>query len=109
MSRVVVVGSMNMDHVVRVPRLPAPGETIRTNDYTTGLGGKGFNQAVTAARCGADVVFVGCVGDDSDGAHLVQALVDEGIDTGYVRRHSDLPTGLALITVDGAGENTITV
>lgn len=109
MGRVVVVGSMNMDHVVRVPRLPAPGETIRTHDYTTGLGGKGFNQAVTAARCGADVVFVGCVGDDSDGDRLRQALADEGIDGGYVRHHASLPTGLAMITVDHAGENTITV
>ena len=108
MGRVVVVGSLNADHTVCVPRLPNLGETVTSGEYTFGLGGKGFNQAVTAARMGADVVMVGCVGADSDGDLLLQTLRDERIDASYVRR-SELPTGRAHITVDGDGNNTIVV
>lgn len=108
MGRVVVVGSLNVDHTVRVNRFPHVGETMTATDYSFGLGGKGFNQAVTAARMGADVVMVGCVGADTDGDLLLQALHDEGIDAGYVRR-SELPTGRAHIVVDGDGHNSIVV
>lgn len=108
MARVVVVGSLNADHTVRVPRLPQVGETITATAYTFGLGGKGFNQAVTAARMGADVVMVGCVGADRDGDLLLRTLLDEGIDAGYVRR-SELPTGHAHVTVDDDGRNSIVV
>jgi ribokinase len=107
-ARVVVVGSLNSDHTVRVARFPDEGETVTASGYHHGLGGKGFNQAVTAARMGADVTMVGCVGADADGNQLLQALHDEGIDFGYVRR-SELPTGRAHITVDGDGRNSIVV
>src|ERR1044071_8049271 len=109
MGRVVVVGSLNCDHTLTVERFPAVGETVRATGYRAGLGGKGFNQAVTAARMGADVVMVGCVGDDVDGNELLHALYEEGIDAGYVRRHAALPTGQAQITVDADGNNTIVV
>jgi len=107
-ARVVVVGSLNVDHTVRVDRFPEPGETVTAVDYTFGLGGKGFNQAVTAARMGVEVVMVGCVGADTDGDLLLQTLHDEGIDASYVRR-SERPTGRAHITVDSAGQNSIVV
>ena len=74
MGREVVVGSLNTDHTVTVARLPAPGETVIGQGYALALGGKGANQAIAAARQGADVVMVGCVGDDDDGDALVQAL-----------------------------------
>lgn len=108
MARVVVVGSLNVDHTVRVERFPAPGETVTATDYTFGLGGKGFNQAVTAARMGVEVVMVGCVGADTDGDLLVQTLHDERIDASYVRR-SELPTGSAHLIVDATGQNSIVV
>jgi len=107
-ARVVVAGSLNVDHTVRVERFPAPGETVTAADYTFGLGGKGFNQAVTAARMGVDVVMVGCVGADTDGDLLFQTLHAEGIDASYVRR-SELPTGRAHLTVDSSGQNSIVV
>src|SRR5436190_10072337 len=109
MGRLVVVGSLNVDHTLRVERFPEIGETITASGLASDLGGKGFNQAVTAARLGADVVMVGCVGADSDGDDLLRALIDEGIDAGYVRRHAELPTGHVHITVDGEGHNTIVV
>ena len=109
MARVVVVGSLNVDHTVQVERFPEVGETVTALGFTGGLGGKGFNQAVTAARMGVEVVMVGCVGADADGDVLVRALRQEGIDGGYVRRHAELPTGRAHITVDEAGRNTIVV
>jgi len=109
MGRVVVVGSLNTDHTVTVPSLPATGQTIIGTGYALALGGKGANQAIAAARQGADVVMVGCVGDDDDGDALVSALAAEGIDVGHVRRHAELPTGRAHITVDEHGRNTIVV
>jgi ribokinase len=109
MGRVVVVGSLNSDHTVRVQQHPAVGQTVLGLSYARALGGKGFNQAMTAARQGADVVMVGCVGDDGDGDDLLQALDEEGADAGYVRRHSELPTGRAHITVDADGRNSIVV
>lgn len=109
MGRLVVVGSLNVDHTARVERFPAAGETVTADAFTSDLGGKGFNQAVTAARMGADVVMVGCVGADTDGDHLLRALTEEGVDIGFVRRHGGFPTGRAHITVDAAGENTIVV
>ena len=108
MARVVVVGSLNVDHTVRVECFPQPGETVTATGYTFGLGGKGFNQAVTAARMGVEVEMVGCVGADTDGDLLLQALHDEGIDASYVRR-SELPTGRAHLTVDATGQNSIVV
>lgn len=105
---IVVVGSLNMDLVVRAPRLPAPGETVAGSDFSTSPGGKGANQAVAAARAGGRVRMIGAVGDDGFGADLVGALDAAGVDTGRVRRVPG-PSGVALISVDDAAENTIVV
>jgi ribokinase len=108
--RVVVVGSANTDMVVRVPHLPGPGETLLGGAFSMVPGGKGANQAVAAARLGAVVTFVGCVGADSFGDLTVLNLENEGIDTQFVTRDPDAATGVALITVDeDFGENTIVV
>jgi len=108
-GRVVVVGSLNVDHTARVLRMPREGQTVIAREYGRALGGKGFNQAVTAARQGADVVLVGCVGDDEGGTELLDALEREGVSSAFVRRHATLPTGRAHITVDDRGANTIVV
>jgi len=108
--RIVVVGSANTDMVTRVPRLPAPGETLLGGAFAIAPGGKGANQAVAAARLGAVVTFIGCVGADSFGDLLVLNLENEGIGTEFVTRDPDAATGVALITVDEEfGENTIVV
>jgi ribokinase len=106
---VTVLGSLNMDISVTVPALPAPGETVLGGEASFTPGGKGANQAVAAARLGADVRMVGCVGQDDFGGRLTEALVAEGIDATAVSRLPQMPTGLAMITVDAAGENIITV
>jgi ribokinase len=108
-GRVVVLGSLNVDHTVWVERLPKPGETLLGRVHTVTLGGKGLNQAVTAARQGASVAMVGCVGEDLDGAQVIAALEHEKIDASLVRRHAELPTGRAHITVADDGANTIVV
>jgi ribokinase len=105
----VVVGSLNVDHTAQVEHLPRPGQTVIARAYRRALGGKGFNQAVTAARQGAEVVLVGCVGDDDGGEELLGALRREGVSTAFVRRHADLPTGRAHISVDALGNNSIVV
>jgi ribokinase len=109
MGRVVVVGSLNVDHTIRVERFPDVGETLTASGFASGLGGKGFNQAVTAARMGAGVVMVGCVGADADGDQLLRTLSEEGVDAGFVRRDAERPTGRAHITVDDEGRNSILV
>ena len=106
---IVVVGSLNMDLVVRAPHIPVPGETVLGSDFGTFPGGKGANQAVAAARQGARVTFVGRVGADAFGQQLVTGLEAEGIDTRYVGVEEDAATGVALITLDSAGENSIVV
>lgn len=108
MGHVIVVGSINRDHLIRVEHAPAPGETILADGMRRQPGGKGANQAVAAARLGARVSMVGGVGDDPDGAELVAALAAEGVDTAAVVV-TDEPTGLALVTVQADGENSITV
>jgi ribokinase len=107
--RVTVLGSLNMDISVTVPRLPGPGATVLGSAAVFTPGGKGANQAVAAARLGADVRMVGCVGDDDFGRQLLAALLAEGVDTQDVRNVPHVPTGLAMISVDAAGENLITV
>jgi ribokinase len=108
-GRVIVVGSVNVDLVVSADRLPAPGETVTGGTYARHHGGKGANQAVAAARLGADTVFVGAVGDDAFGTDARAALTAEGIDLSELIARSDVPTGVALIVVDRAGENLIAV
>jgi ribokinase len=106
--RVVVVGSINVDLVVAVPRLPAAGETVTGGTFAHHGGGKGANQAVAAARLGADVTLVGAVGDDEMGTAAVAELAAEGIDVSAIARLS-AATGVALIAVDAEGENQIAV
>jgi ribokinase len=107
--KVTVLGSLNMDISVTVPRLPGPGATVLGSAAQFTPGGKGANQAVAAARLGADVRMVGCVGDDDFGRQLLAALRVEVIDADAVRTVTSVPTGLAMIAVDEAGENLIIV
>ncbi len=107
--RLAVLGSLNMDISVAVPRLPAPGETVLGPAAVIAPGGKGANQAVAAARLGAAVRMAGCTGADDFGAALAAALTAEDVDISAVRTVRGCATGLALITVDAAGENMITV
>jgi ribokinase len=107
--RVTVLGSMNMDISVTVPGLPGPGVTVLGSDARFAPGGKGGNQAVAAARLGAQVRMAGCVGDDAFGGRLIGALQAESVDTSAIRTVTGVASGLALITVDPEGENIITV
>jgi ribokinase len=107
--RVTVLGSLNMDISVTVPRLPGPGATVLGSAARFTPGGKGANQAVAAARLGATVRMTGCVGDDDFGRRLLTALREEDVDADDVRTVPGVPTGLAMISVDPAGENLITV
>jgi ribokinase len=107
--QVTVLGSLNMDISVTVPRLPGPGATVLGSAARFTPGGKGANQAVAAARLGADVRMVGCVGDDDFGRQLLAAQRAEGIDADAVRVTPGVPTGLAMIAVDESGENLIVV
>jgi ribokinase len=109
MPRVVVVGSINMDLVVRCRHMPRPGETVRGQDLHTIPGGKGANQAVAAARLGAETHFVGRVGEDDFGQRLRQGLADNEIHVEYLSVDHERPTGLALIMVQESGENSIVV
>lgn len=109
MARIVVVGSANVDLVVRTPHIPRPGETVLGRDFVMALGGKGANQAVGAARLGAEVTFLACVGTDTFGDQCLAGYEQEGIDTSYIKRVSDEATGVALISVANDGENSIAV
>jgi ribokinase len=107
---VTVLGSLNTDISLLVPHLPGPGETVLASAAAAfGAGGKGANQAVAAARLGADVRMVGCCGDDGFGARLQAGLAAEGIGVTGLRAVPGVASGLALITVDPAGENSIAV
>jgi ribokinase len=109
MGRVVVVGSVNVDLMVRGKRLPGPGETVSGGTFARHGGGKGANQAVAAARLGAQVTMIGAVGGDELGEEALRLLDEEGIETSEVARLDGVPTGVALIVVDAAGENQIAV
>ena len=106
---IVVIGSANTDLVVRVPKLPRPGETVTGDRFQIVAGGKGANQAVAAARAGARVTFIGNVGRDDFGAATLQGLRREGINTRCIVRSRSSPSGVALILVDSRGENLIGV
>ena len=108
-GEVVVVGSANMDATVRVDRLPDAGETVLGNDLVWAPGGKGANQAVAATRMGATAALVARVGDDATGTDLRATLAGEGVDVNHVVVSAGVPTGVALITVDANGDNTIVV
>ena len=105
--RIVVLGSLNMDLVLRVPHAPAAGETLLGHSIANIPGGKGANQAVSCAREGAQVQMIGCVGDDAHGTALREALERDGIDTAALRTVAGEPTGTALILVEDSGQNRI--
>ena len=105
--RLTVVGSINLDLVVRAERLPRPGETVSGARFSRIPGGKGANQAVAAARLGAEVALVGCVGGDAVADEALVELRDAGVEERWFVREA--PTGIALITVDASGETTIVV
>jgi ribokinase len=106
---IAVVGSINMDVAVRVATLPQPGETVAGADAELSLGGKGANQAVAAARLGADVILIGCLGADAFGQAARQALLAENVDLGGVQTVASIATGVALITIGHNGQNMISV
>jgi ribokinase len=106
---VCVVGSINIDTSFDVPNIPAPGETVLALQKTVGAGGKGANQAVAAASLGSEVAFVGCVGEDSQGAFVRAALAGRGVDVTNMRTVADATTGGAMILVAPDGENVIVV
>jgi ribokinase len=106
--RITVLGSLNIDISIFVPRLPAPGETVLGSSAVIAPGGKGANQAIAAARLGGAVRMTGCSGDDDFGRMARAALESHGVDIGAVRAVAGSATGMALITVDASGENMIT-
>jgi ribokinase len=106
---ILVVGSSNTDMVIKSGHLPAPGETILGGEFFMNPGGKGANQAVAAARLGGDVTFICKTGNDIFGRQAVELFKEEGIDTRYMLSDPENPSGVALITVDAKGENTIVV
>src|SRR5450830_3968 len=107
---IVIIGSINMDLVLRVPRMPLPGETITGGQFRTIPGGKGANQAVACARLragGIPVAMIGCLGDDAFGQQLRAALRDDGVDDRHVSSIADTASGIASILVDDQGQNSI--
>jgi ribokinase len=106
---IVIVGSLNADLVVRVPRFPAPGETIAGHDFARFPGGKGANQAYAVARLGGAARMIGLVGRDDHGSWLTSHLAAGGVDTAGVGVSDDAPTGVALITIDAGGQNHIVI
>lgn len=108
MKKIGVVGSINMDMTVEAERIPKKGETLKGENLRYIPGGKGANQAVAAAKLGAQVDFFGCVGDDEAGKQLIENLCNMGVETKYIRTVPNIPTGLAIITT-GENDNTIVV
>lgn len=108
-ARIIVVGSINMDLVFRTHQLPRPGETRAGHSFRQVPGGKGANQAVAAARLGAQVSMVGRIGDDGFGRTLIDGLAREGINTSFVKVTPNCSSGLAVIGVEDSGQNSITV
>jgi ribokinase len=107
--RICVVGSANVDLTFRTPRLPKPGETLAGHAFHLGMGGKGANQAVAAARLGAEVALIARVGNDTFGQEAIRRYRAEGLDATFVRQDANCPTGTAAIVVDDAAENCIIV
>jgi ribokinase len=108
-NRILVVGSVNMDLVLQVERVPVAGENLIGSSYSYIPGGKGANQAVAAARLGMDVTFVGRTGKDTHGQKLIQGLKREGISTDLMVQDPDHPSGLAVIMVEPSGQNRILI
>lgn len=108
-NKLCVLGSINVDHVIRVPYFPKAGETLTGYGYQIAYGGKGANQAVAAARLGANVQFIGTIGEDQIGKTMKQAFEQDGIDTTAIQTIPNQTTGLAMIQVSDAGENSIVI
>lgn len=109
MKKIVVVGSSNTDLIIKVPEIPRPGETLLGGEFMTFPGGKGANQAVTAARAGGDIIFIASVGDDSYGEEAIKGYKLDNINTENVKICKGVPSGIAMITISDSGENAITV
>ncbi|MCX6255804.1 MAG: PfkB family carbohydrate kinase, partial [Bacteroidia bacterium] len=109
MSRIIVIGSSNTDMVIKSKKLPVPGETILGGTFLMNPGGKGANQAVSAARLGGNVTFVTKTGNDMFGAEAMHIFDNEDINTKYIIKDAKNPSGVALINVDENGENCIVV
>lgn len=107
--KITVIGSLNMDLIVGAPHIPVPGETIIGGEFNTVAGGKGANQAVAAARLGGAVTMVGKVGDDAYGRAQIEGMQADGIDTTFISIDPHAHTGVALITVEESGQNSIVV
>lgn len=108
-KQLTVLGSINADHVISVPHFPRPGETLIGNNYAIAYGGKGANQAVAAARLGAQVNFIGCIGDDDIGREMKNAFARDGINTTPIVQVDGQTTGIAMIQVAQSGENSIVI
>ena len=106
-GKLVVLGSINADHILNINHFPQPGETVIGKQYTVAFGGKGANQAVAAGRSGADISFIACVGDDDIGERVRKQLASDHIDTQPIEAIEDTTTGVALIFVNAEGENVI--
>ena len=108
-NKVVVLGSLNVDTILQVTRFPEPGETLALNDKQMAGGGKGANQAIAAARSGAQTSFIGRVGHDDDGRFMLNQLKDSGVSTEFVSVSSDAGTGHAFVMLEQSGENRILI
>lgn len=109
MNKLVVLGSVNADHVLQVPSFPRPGETLHGRNYQVIPGGKGANQAVAAARLNADTGFIACVGDDAFGINIRENFKMDRINIAGVKMEPNCPTGIAMIQVSDSGENSICI
>lgn len=109
MNKVCILGSINMDMVISINKMPLIGETIFSDDFKLAHGGKGANQAVASKRLGADVYMISKVGQDAYGNQIVNSLQEENINVTNVFRDNSKPTGTAIITVDNDGNNSIIV
>jgi len=107
MAEIVVLGSLNMDLSINVPRIPLPGETICGGSMMTRPGGKGANQAAACARLGRQVAMIGCVGQDDFGRRMKDNLRSIGVDVSHIKEETSAPSGTAMILVDTKGENCI--
>jgi ribokinase len=107
--RILVIGSSNTDMIIKLERIPQPGETILGGEFSTAAGGKGANQAVAAARAGGEVTFVARVGRDMFGEKAIAGFVQDGIHVEHITRDPEAPSGVALIFVAKNGENSIAV
>ena len=109
MGGIVVIGSLNMDLVVKTERMPAPGETVRGQGFQTIPGGKGANQAAAIALMGGTVAMVGRVGADAFGPRLIENLAGKGVNIAHLVQTSEAATGIAMILVDASGQNSIVI